>query len=74
MSQINKPRRRTSGSSWVARIVAEARPRFIAGLALAVIAAAGNYVVNLDRAVAGTAHDVQQLKTDVRRLQGGTPE
>lgn len=72
-----KPRRRTTDSTLLARIVAEARPRFVASLALAIIAACANYVIDnhtrvseAARAGAANAEAIRQLQLDVKRLQG----
>lgn len=70
-------RRRKTDVSLLHRLLAEARPRFIAGLAIAAVTAVANYGLRqhqrLDdvvRANAANAAAIQQLQLDVQRLRG----
>lgn len=72
------PRRRKTDSSLLQRLLAEARPRFLAGLALAAVTAAVNYgmrqhqrIDDAVRASQANASAIQQLQLDLQRIAGG---
>jgi len=72
------PRRRKTDSSLLQRLLAEARPRFIAGLAIAAVTGAANYGIRqhqrLDevvRASQANAEAIHQLQLDLQRIAGG---